>query len=204
VQKGVNRVNGVELTGKNRDSLAFAFPLPISSCQERESRRNSDRSVNRPLNLTCHEAAWQDVDTLQKPNGTEEHEEGTQDVQSDFHAGSLFVARRAAPPIAIVLICPECPDRSLATRDVQESMPAALSRLSRVSRPEKLNRGNQAVPTGMFHRFLRSATANVCGPVLPGSIAKESPQYLRILKEHPHKSPHSVAETGGFGVAYCL
>jgi hypothetical protein len=33
-------------------------------------------------------------------------------------------------------------------------------------------------------------------PFLPRGIAKESPRYLRILKEHPHKSPHSVAENG--------
>jgi hypothetical protein len=30
----------------------------------------------------------------------------------------------------------------------------------------------------------------------PTRFAKDYPRYLKILKEHPHKSPHSVAEKG--------
>ena len=37
------------------------------------------------------------------------------------------------------------------------------------------------------------------------NIATDYPQYLRSLKEHPHKSPHSRAE-GGFseGIIACM
>ena len=41
--------------------------------------------------------------------------------------------------------------------------------------------------------------------VFASSIANDSPQYLRSLKEHPHKSPHSRAGKGilqGFGSPY--
>ena len=36
------------------------------------------------------------------------------------------------------------------------------------------------------------------------SIAQESPPHLRILKEHPHKSPHSVAENGVLAGCYSV
>jgi hypothetical protein len=54
---------------------------------------------------------------------------------------------------------------------------------------------------GCFH------AASVLTTFLIGGFAaleKESPRYVRIVKEHPHKSPHSVAENGVLPGSCCL
>jgi hypothetical protein len=93
------------------------------------------------------------------------------------------------------------------TRSNPARLPNRVNRVNRVG----FRRGT-VVPELLDTVWLQWRELRMChcpqsraaaSPVSAPNIAKESPQYLRILKEHPHKSPHSLAETGFLPVVHC-
>lgn len=58
-------------------------PAPVGNHQQRDSCRDCDPTVNRPADLSGHEAAGQHVDPLQEPDGPEDHQ------QAALQAGAI-------------------------------------------------------------------------------------------------------------------
>jgi hypothetical protein len=50
-----------------------------STIDSKHTNDERDPSVNCPLRLASHKAAWQNVDTLKEPNRSEKHEQDTND-----------------------------------------------------------------------------------------------------------------------------
>ena len=60
--------------------------LAASSEQDRcDPDDDRNRSIDRPLRVTRHKTAGQDVNSLQDPDRTSEDQQGTDDIQADLH-----------------------------------------------------------------------------------------------------------------------
>jgi hypothetical protein len=75
--------------GFNRFSAQATTP-PIGNDHQPNPHCDRDPAVNRPLNLSRHEAPRQYVDALQNPDGPHENQECASGTQSGFHVWLRF------------------------------------------------------------------------------------------------------------------
>jgi hypothetical protein len=65
------------------------FALPVGGYNQRNADHNADAAVDGPFGLARHVTSWQDVDALQKPDGSHQHSQHPKnghDTFDDFHA----------------------------------------------------------------------------------------------------------------------
>jgi hypothetical protein len=79
VEKNLHPVTDLDLV---RHAELFAASRPEN---ETEPNRDGDCPINRPLRITRHKTAGQDVDSLQEPDTSTEDEQYTDDTQYCFH-----------------------------------------------------------------------------------------------------------------------
>ena len=74
----------------------------IGKDDEADTRDEENAAIDGPLRLARHEAAWKDVDSLQKPDAARKQTQTSQDIQQNPH-GDVRRARR--PPNAMEFTC---------------------------------------------------------------------------------------------------
>jgi hypothetical protein len=64
---------------------------PVCEHQQANPNQRGDTAIDRPLELTRHHAAGQDVDPLQKPACAHQDQQDGDDIQENFHFNILLV-----------------------------------------------------------------------------------------------------------------
>ena len=85
IQKNLHTVADLELL---RHVTLFAAACPK---EETDPCHNENTAVDRPLKITSHDTAWQNVNSLEEENTTCKDQYYTEDIERNFHE-NIFIS----------------------------------------------------------------------------------------------------------------